>query len=60
MRSKERRELKRGDVVSVRLADAGGFDPVSERDAAAVERDLSEGYITPEWAREAYGWPGDA
>ncbi len=56
MSSKERRELKRGDVVSVRLAGAGGFGPVEERDPAAIERDISEGFVTVEAAREVYGW----
>ena len=59
MSSKERRALKRGDIVSVRLSGAGGFGPAAERDPAAVERDITEGYVTPEGAQEAYGWsPG--
>lgn len=58
MSSKERRMLKRGDVVSVRLAGAGGFGDVSERDRAAIERDISEGFITAEAARKSYGYRG--
>ena len=58
--SKERRELKRGDVVSVRLSGAGGFGDVAERDPAAIERDIAEGYITPQGAREMYGFVRDA
>ena len=49
--SKERRDLKRGDVVSVWLSGAGGFGSVAERDPAAIERDIAEGYITLEGAR---------
>ena len=60
MSSKERRELKRGDVVSVRLSGAGGFGDVAERDPAAIERDIAEGYITAQGAREMYGYMSDA
>ena len=34
MSSRDRRALKRGDVVSVRLAAADGFGSVTERDPA--------------------------
>ena len=56
LNSKERREIKRGDIVSVRLAGAGGFGPVEERDKLAIERDILEGFVTPEGARQVYGW----
>lgn len=58
--SKERRQLKRGDVVSVRLSGAGGFGDVAERDPAAIERDIAEGYVTRQGAREMYGYTRDA
>ncbi|MEC8202583.1 MAG: hydantoinase B/oxoprolinase family protein, partial [Pseudomonadota bacterium] len=44
--SKEIRQLKRGDVVSIRLSGAGGYGDPSERDPAAIAADLADGYIT--------------
>jgi N-methylhydantoinase B len=55
LNSKERRVIRRGDVVSIRLAGAGGFGEVAERTSAAIERDIAEGYVTPAGAREMYG-----
>ncbi len=54
--SKAVHPLKRGDVVSFRLNGAGGYGPPSERSPAAVEDDLADGYITAEFAEEAYGY----
>ena len=39
--SKERRELERRDIVSIRLAGAGGYGPPQERDPDLVRRDLA-------------------
>ena len=44
--SKEIRDLKKGDVVSIRLSGAGGYGDPSERDSAAREADLLDGYIS--------------
>ena len=44
--SKEIRELKKGDVVSIRLSGAGGYGDRSERAPAAIDADLADGYIT--------------
>jgi N-methylhydantoinase B len=38
----------------------GGFGPPADRDAAAIRRDVSEGYVTPEAARRDYGARGGA
>jgi N-methylhydantoinase B len=54
--SKAVRPLKRGDVVSFRLNGAGGYGPPSERSPTAVEDDLSDGYITADYAAEVYGY----
>ena len=56
LHSKETREIKRGDVLSFRLSGAGGYGPPEKRDPAAVERDVADGYVTPEAARCAYNW----
>ena len=56
--SKETREIKQGDVLSFRLSGAGGYGPPNERDPAAIENDIADGFITPNTAREIYGWRG--
>ena len=33
----------------------GGLGDVAERDPAAVARDVEEGYVSPEAAKEVYG-----
>ena len=53
--SKSVHQLKRGDVVSFRLAGAGGYGDPSDRDPAAVKRDLADGFISPENAMKNYG-----
>ncbi len=49
------RAFRRGDVFSMRTQGGGGFGPPEERGRAAVERDLREGKISAESAREIYG-----
>lgn len=44
--SKEIREIKRGDVISIRLSGAGGYGDPIERDPQLIEEDLLDGYIT--------------
>ena len=53
--SKEVRQLQRGDIISFRLAGAGGYGDPRERDEAAVKDDVSNGFITPAMAAAAYG-----
>lgn len=55
LQSKETRPLRRGDVLSLRLAGAGGYGDPAERDPAAIADDLADGYVTPEAARTRYG-----
>jgi N-methylhydantoinase B len=57
--SKERRQLQRHDIVSVRLAGAGGYGPPQERDPELLRRDVRRGLVSKEAAREAYGAKGD-
>jgi N-methylhydantoinase B len=54
--SKGHLEIERGDVVSFRLSGAGGYGPPAERAPDAIAGDLADGYITPEFAREVYGY----
>jgi N-methylhydantoinase B len=53
--SKERRQLQRHDIVSVRLAGAGGYGPPQDRDPALVRRDVARGLVSAEAARDVYG-----
>lgn len=53
--SKSVHQLKRGDVVSFRLAGAGGYGNPADRDPAAVKRDLADGFISPENTMKNYG-----
>ena len=53
--SKEVLGLRRGDVVSFRLAGAGGYGDPRERDRGAVLRDVADGLVSREAARAVYG-----
>ncbi len=56
LHSKGMYDLKRGDVLSFRLSGAGGYGPVEERDPDAIARDVADGYVTEQGARDDYGW----
>lgn len=58
--SKDVRRLKRGDVVSFRLSGAGGYGDPKDRDPDAVRRDVTDGYVSMEAARRAYGLDVDS
>ena len=49
-------ELMPGDIVELHFAGGGGFGRVAERSPEKVRRDLEEGYISVEGAREGYGY----
>jgi N-methylhydantoinase B len=53
--SKEIRSLQKGDIISFRLAGAGGYGEPSKRSRAALQRDVADGYITAEKVLELYG-----
>ena len=48
--------LSAGDVVSYRTCGGGGYGPPEERDRELVARDVREGKVSAERAREVYGW----
>jgi len=51
-----RHDLHPGDVIDIHLPSGGGkFDP-AQRPRAAIEVDLAEGIITPEFAERVYGY----
>jgi N-methylhydantoinase B len=49
-------EVRAGDVVSYRTCGGGGYGPPEERDREAVARDVREGKVSPERAKEVYSW----
>lgn len=53
--SKEVRDLQRGDVLSYRLAGAGGYGDPGRRDPDAVRSDVANGFISAATARAVYG-----
>ena len=52
--SKSTTELVTGDIVSVRSCGGGGYGPPEERDPERVLRDVLEGKVSAERAREEY------
>ena len=50
----DRADLALGDRVILRQPGGGGFGPAEERDPAAVDADLRDGYITAEEAESVY------
>ena len=53
--SKASFDMEYGDVVSIRLAGAGGYGDPLERDPERVARDVRLGYVSPGLARSDYG-----
>ena len=47
--------LAPGETIVVRTAAGGGYGPPSEREPWRVARDVSEGWVTPQRARDVYG-----
>jgi N-methylhydantoinase B len=56
--SKGQTPVNAGDVVTVKTPGGGGWGDPSQRDPDAVRADLRSGKLTPEYARQAYGWDG--
>ena len=48
-------QLKPGDAVTIDAAGGGGYGNPLERETEMVERDVIEGYVSPEQAKEDYG-----
>ena len=53
--SKEVARLQRGDIISFRLAGAGGYGDPALRDRAALIEDLKEGFLSREGIARRYG-----
>ena len=54
VKSKDAMELRRGDILTLYTAGGGGYGPPAERDPAAVENDVRQGYISRETANSVY------
>ena len=48
-------QVKKGDRILYRSNGGGGFGPPFERAVEAVAQDVTDGYMSPELAREIYG-----
>ena len=57
-RASGRYDLKAGDRFLMQSAGGGGFGDPCARDRASVARDVAEGYVSAEKAREVYGLDG--
>jgi len=53
-------QLKPGDVVTIDAAGGGGHGNPMEREPEMVERDVAEGYVSIEGAKQEYGVVIDA
>ncbi|MDE0811622.1 MAG: hydantoinase B/oxoprolinase family protein, partial [Alphaproteobacteria bacterium] len=56
LHSKDMKDLRKGDVLSFRLSGAGGYGTPEERERAAIERDLADGYVSVEAVARDYGY----
>jgi N-methylhydantoinase B/oxoprolinase/acetone carboxylase alpha subunit len=52
--------LHPGDQVKLVMPGGGGYGPPELRDSGLIERDIANGFITPERARSDYGYAGAA
>jgi N-methylhydantoinase B len=48
-------EFKPGDVCVIRVPGAGGFGDPKQRELELVRRDIEQGYVTRQAARQVYG-----
>ena len=55
VKSKDRVDLRAGDILTLYSSGGGGYGPASERDPGLVAHDLAEGFISPAAANTSYG-----
>ncbi|MCD7061433.1 hydantoinase B/oxoprolinase family protein [Pelagibacterium xiamenense] len=51
-------EVNKGDVIRVVTGNGGGCGDPGKRSPESIARDIKNGYLTPERAREVYGYEG--
>lgn len=54
LRLKSRSLMQPGQAVTLSFAGGGGYGPPEERDPTAIIKDLTDGFVTPQAARETY------
>ena len=47
--------LQPGDRLTMHYGGGGGYGDPAKRDPEALERDIEDGYVTPEAAQHLYG-----
>ncbi|MGE0766748.1 MAG: hydantoinase B/oxoprolinase family protein [Hyphomicrobiaceae bacterium] len=55
-KSKDRVDLRKGDVLTLYTSGGGGYGNPSDRDPTLVSRDVALGFVTPAAAAKDYGW----
>ncbi|MDG2406525.1 MAG: hydantoinase B/oxoprolinase family protein [Paracoccaceae bacterium] len=58
LRSKGRQLVKNGSRLQLSLPGGGGYGAANKRDKEDIEADIRAGFITPEQARDDYGFEG--
>jgi len=58
LKSKDRVDLKAGDILTLYSSGGGGFGRAWERDRGLIADDVAQGYVTPAAAAKLYGWTG--
>ena len=51
--------LREGDQVKILMPGGGGYGDPARRDRALVRRDVAEGFVSEQAAREVYGLEGE-
>ena len=55
LKSKDRMDLRKGDILTLYTAGGGGYGPPAEREPERVARDVANGIISAETAERVYG-----
>jgi len=58
VKSKDRVDLKAGDILTLYSSGGGGYGAAGQRDPRRVAEDVMEGYVSPIAAAQLYGWNG--
>ena len=58
LRSKGETLLHKGDYLEVGIGGGGGYGLPAKRDRSRVAQDVADGRVSPDAARQMYGWDG--
>jgi N-methylhydantoinase B len=58
LNSKDRVDLKAGDILTLYSSGGGGYGPAAARDKRLIAEDVQQGYVSPAAAARLYGWTG--